>query len=199
MADWLRESLARSLRFDAAHALRDDAMTSQLLGWTTTLLWAVVPFGAAMAAFAIVSALAMGGWTWTLKPLGPKFHFLDPLSGLGRVFSKQQVIDALKASVLALVLGTIGAFWLSRHVHELVGVLALPLAGGDRRGDGDGGRGDGLILLGARRLRQRRRAAAEAPARRAAEDEPPGAWGRSTRSSTAMPRSRARSAPACAR
>ena len=71
VSDLLRESLARSLRFDGAQALRDDAMTSQLLGWTTTLLWAVVPFGAAMAAFAIASALAMGGWTWTLKPLGP--------------------------------------------------------------------------------------------------------------------------------
>jgi hypothetical protein len=45
VSDWLRESLARSLRFDGAQALRDDAMTSQLLGWTTTLLWAVVPFG----------------------------------------------------------------------------------------------------------------------------------------------------------
>ena len=145
--DWLRESLARSLRFDGAQALRDDAMTSQLLGWTTTLLWAVVPFGIAMAAFAIASALAMGGWTWTLKPLGPKFHVLDPLSGLGRVFSKQQVVDALKASVLALVLGTIAAFWLSRHVHELVGLLALPLPTAIAAAAATVVAGMGLILL----------------------------------------------------
>ncbi len=127
VSDWLRDSLARSLRFDGTQALRDDAMTSLLLGWTTTLLWVVVPFGLAMVAFAIASALAMGGWTWTFKPLGPKFHVLDPLSGIGRVFSKQQVIDALKASLLALVLGSIAAFWLSGHVRDLVGVLALPL------------------------------------------------------------------------
>ena len=127
VSDWLRDSLARSLRFDGAQALRDDAMTSLLLGWTTTLLWVVVPFGLAMIALAIASALAMGGWTWTFKPLGPKFHVLDPLSGIGRVFSKQQVIDALKASLLALVLGSIAALWLSGHVRDLVGVLALPL------------------------------------------------------------------------
>jgi flagellar biosynthetic protein FlhB len=147
VSDWLRESLARSLRFDGAQALRDDAMTAQLLGWTTTLLWAVVPFGLVMVAFAIVSALAMGGWTWTFKPLGPKFHVLDPLSGLGRVFSKQQVIDALKASVLALVLGTIAAFWLSRHVHELVGVLALPLPTAIAAAAATVVAGMGLILL----------------------------------------------------
>jgi flagellar biosynthetic protein FlhB len=147
VADLLREALARSLRFDGAHALRDDAMSAQLLGWTTTLLWAVVPFGLAMAALAIVAALAMGGWTWTFKPLGPKFQVLNPLSGLGRVFSKQQVIDALKASVLALVLGSIGAFWLGKHVRELVGVLALPLPTAIAAAAGSIVAGMGLILL----------------------------------------------------
>ena len=126
-AGWLKDALARSLRFDGAQALRDDAMASQLLAWTTTLLWAVLPFGLVMVALAIVSALAAGGWTWTFKPLGPRFAALDPIAGLGRVFSKRQAIDAAKASVLALVLGSIGAFWLAGHVRELAGVQALPL------------------------------------------------------------------------
>src|SRR4051794_25914292 len=96
VAGWLRDALARSLRFDGAHALRDDAMAAELLGWTATLLWVVLPFGLVLIAFAVVSAWAMGGWTWTVKPLGPKFQMLDPFAGLGRVFSKQQSIDALK-------------------------------------------------------------------------------------------------------
>jgi flagellar biosynthetic protein FlhB len=147
LADALRDALARSLRFDGAQALRDDAMAAQLLGWTSTLLWAVVPFGLVMVAFAIVSALAMGGWTWTFKPLGPKFGVLNPLSGLGRVFSRQQVIDAIKASVLALLLGSIGAFWLGRHVSELVGVLALPLPAAIAAASATVVAGMGLILL----------------------------------------------------
>ncbi len=124
---WLKDALARSLRFDRAQALGHDAMSAQLLVWTQTLLWAVVPFSLVMTALGVVSAVAMGGWTWTLKPLGPKFGALNPLTGIGRVFSKQQLIDAAKESVLALVLGTLAAFWLSRHLSELVAVLGLSL------------------------------------------------------------------------
>jgi flagellar biosynthesis protein FlhB len=126
-AAWLKDALARSLRFDAVHALGPDAMSEQLLAWTQTLLLGVIPFSLTLTALGVVSALAMGGWTWTLTPLLPKFGALNPIAGLGRVFSKQQVVDALKASVLALVLGSLGVFWLGHHVGELSGLLAMPL------------------------------------------------------------------------
>jgi flagellar biosynthetic protein FlhB len=126
-ATWLKDALARSLRFDAAHALAADAMSEHLLAWTKILLWGVVPFSLVLSAIGVVSMIAIGGWTWTLQPLMPKFAVLNPVSGLGRVLSKKQLIDALRASLLALILGSLGAFWLSRHVGDLAGVLAMPL------------------------------------------------------------------------
>ncbi|MBV9890015.1 MAG: flagellar type III secretion system protein FlhB [Rhizobacter sp.] len=126
-AAWLKDALARSLSFDGAQALRGDAMATQLLAWAHTLLWAIVPFGLAMVVLAVAAALAAGGWTWTMQPLAPRLSALDPLAGLGRVFSRRQAVDAVKASVLALVLGTTGGLWLASHVRDLVGVHALPL------------------------------------------------------------------------
>ena len=123
----LKEALATSLRFDRRQAFAQGAMADRLLEGAGTWAWAAVPFGLAMVGVAIGASLAMGGWTWTAKPLGPKFETLNPLAGLGRVFSKAQLIDAVKASSLALVLATIGAFWLSRHVDAFAGVLAMPL------------------------------------------------------------------------
>ena len=40
------------------------------------------------------------------------------------MFSKQQLVDALKACLLALVLGRVGAFYLRRHVDAFAGVAA---------------------------------------------------------------------------
>ena len=127
LAALLKDALGRSLRFDRAGALGHDAMVQQLSGWTRTLLWVVVPFGAALMAIAILASLSLGGWAWTAKPFGPKFAFLNPIAGLGRVFSKQQSIDALKASMLALVIGAVGASYLRGHLDAFAGVLALPL------------------------------------------------------------------------
>ena len=129
-SSWLKDSLARSLRFDRAQALRVDAMSSQLLVWTKTLLWAIVPFSLVMTALGVLGAVSMGGWTWTLKPLVPKFGGFNPIAGMGRVFSKQQLINAGRESLLALILGSLAVYWMSHHLSELVGLfgLSLPVA-----------------------------------------------------------------------
>jgi len=96
---------------------------------------------------AVAASIAMGGWTWTAKPLGPKFETLNPLTGLGRVFSKAQLIDALKASLLALLLAVIGGLWLSRHVDAFSGVLAMALPAAIPAATGAMASGLALILL----------------------------------------------------
>ncbi len=127
LAGWLKHTLMRGLHFDAA-AVRDPGfMGDRLAEMTLALLTVVVPFGLVMAATAIAGAIAIGGWNWTLKPLAPKFGKLNPLTGLASMVTKDKLVNTAKASFLALVLGTIGAFYLKRHVETFVSVLAMPL------------------------------------------------------------------------
>ncbi len=124
---WLKQSLADALRFNAAASTDPVAMTERLAGFGMTLLWVVVPTGLVMAVVALVGSVAIGGWNWTLKPLQPKFGKLNPITGLPRLFSKQQFIDALKACALALLLALIGALYLKSHVDTFAGVITMPL------------------------------------------------------------------------
>jgi flagellar biosynthesis protein FlhB len=80
-----------------------------------------------LALIAVAANVLAGGWNWTFKPLAPKFEKFDPIAGAGRIFSRHQLTETLKASVLALVLGTIGALWLRAHVNDFTHTLALPL------------------------------------------------------------------------
>ncbi|MBI2752304.1 MAG: flagellar biosynthesis protein FlhB [Betaproteobacteria bacterium] len=127
LVEWLKQTLAEGLRFDGA-AVRNTAFMGERLGeMTVRMLWVVLPAGLAMLAAGIAAALAIGGWNWTLKPLMPNFGKLNPLTGLPGIVSKDKLVDALKASGLALILGTIGALFFKSHVDEFAGLLALPL------------------------------------------------------------------------
>jgi len=126
-AEWMKDALVRALSFRRADVVSSDAMGRHLAELTGTLLAIVVPFGLVMVLVALAASIGMGGWTWTGKPMGPNFGAINPLTGIGRVFSKKQLIDAFKASLLALVLGSTGAIYLGQHVDTFVGLLGLPL------------------------------------------------------------------------
>ena len=127
LTGWMQLLLADGLRFDAAAATNPLLMTERLAELTLKLLWVVVPLGVLMAGVAVAASVAIGGWNWTLKPLAPQFNKINPLTGLPRLLSRRQLIDTLKACVLALVLGIIGALYLKSHIETFAGVIAMPL------------------------------------------------------------------------
>jgi len=124
---WLGQLLSDGLRFDAATLARPGVMSERLALSATQMLVAVLPLGAAIGLVAVVASVLAGGWNFTLKPIHPNFGKLNPLSGLGRMFSKQQLVETLKVCVLALVLGTIGFVYFRSQLPGFAALIALPL------------------------------------------------------------------------
>lgn len=124
---WLKVRLAQALQFDARSVTRPEAMLERLAELTASMMWMVLPLGVLMTLVAVGVSAASGGWNFTLKPLQPKFAMLNPIAGIGRLFSKQQMIEALKASALALILGTIGALYLKAHLGDFTAMLGMSL------------------------------------------------------------------------
>ena len=127
LTGWMKQTLMQGLQFNASSLQNPGFMSERLAELTIRLLWVVIPFGTFMAVVAIAGAVLMSGWNWTFKPLAPKFHMFNPISGVAKLFTKDKLIDAAKGSALALILGAIGAVYLRSHVDEFSGVLALPL------------------------------------------------------------------------
>jgi len=121
------ELLSAGLRFDANSVATPQAMFQTLSQQSQHLVTVLLPLGLGMAVAAIASAVLAGGWNFSWKPLAPKFSKLDPLSGLGRMFSKAHLGDTLKASLLALVLAVIGGVVMSRSLARFHDALAMPL------------------------------------------------------------------------
>lgn len=128
--DRLTRLLAQGLRFDHGLVRDPQSMVDRVAagGWQFAL--AVVPLGLLLLVVALAAGVIGGGWIFSWKAVSPQFSKIDPVSGIGRLFSMQQLTQALKACALALVLGTVGAAFLyhaaPRFTHALS--LALPAA-----------------------------------------------------------------------
>ncbi|HEY9108860.1 MAG TPA: flagellar biosynthesis protein FlhB [Roseateles sp.] len=142
----LRQTLSTGLRFDAAMLHKPGFMGERLVEMTLDFAVVMGPIAALLMVVGIASHLASGGWNWTMKPLAPKFSHLNPLTGLGRLFTGQGFGSALKAVLLAIVLGAVGSMVLKDRLAAYVSIMSVPLpsalayAGQQLMG--------GLILLG---------------------------------------------------
>jgi flagellar biosynthesis protein FlhB len=124
---WLRDALAQALRFNLQSLASPQFMFERLTELTLKLLWVVLPLGLLMMAVGVLGSFMIGGWNFSFKAVAPRVGKLNPLAGLGRMVSKHQMIVALNASLLALLLGTIGAVYLHSHLEGFVATLTMPL------------------------------------------------------------------------
>ncbi|MBA4178686.1 MAG: flagellar biosynthesis protein FlhB [Leptothrix sp. (in: Bacteria)] len=125
--EWLNRMLAEGLRFDAAMVAEPAQMLERFGNLTMRLLAVLGPLFAVTLLVALASGLLAGGWNFTWKAMEPKFDKFNPLTGLGRVFSVDQMTQTLKASFLALLLGGAGAYFLWHHWMNHAELLAMPL------------------------------------------------------------------------
>lgn len=123
----LRLTLSTGLHFDAQMLAKPGFMSDRLVDMTLAFAAVMGPIAAVMVIIAIASNLASGGWNWTMKPITPKFSHMNPISGLGRLFSGQGLGTALKAVLLALVLGAVGLMVLKDRMAAYVSIMSVPL------------------------------------------------------------------------
>lgn len=147
MAAWLQRMLASALRFDHRAVASTAFMGEYLSTLVLKGLVVVVPAGLLMVLVAVGSALVAGGWNVSFKALQPEFARFDPISGIGRLFSKHHLIEVVKMCVLATVLGAVGWFYLKSQFQDLSQLLMVPLPQGIAKLSHAVAAGFGLLLL----------------------------------------------------
>jgi flagellar biosynthetic protein FlhB len=119
--------LESGLRFDVRQLATPAAMVEHLAAQGLQMLWLLVPVFAVTVLAAVVSGVLAGGWNFSMKALEPTWDKVSPLAGIKRLFSLMQLTTTLKACLLALVLGVVGAAYLGQHWMEHAALLRLPL------------------------------------------------------------------------
>jgi len=105
------------------------AMLRRLQLATQDMLQLFAPFLIGTTAIALGAPALLGGWAMSAEALKPKLERLDPIKGIGRIFSVRGLVELLKGiAKLVLVGGVSGAFLWSLRAE----ILALPVASIDQ-------------------------------------------------------------------
>jgi flagellar biosynthetic protein FlhB len=123
----MRAMMTQALTIDRA-ALDDPAYMTEALGQSILLaLDACTPLFVALMAAAFLGTVAIGGWIFTPAPMAFKLERLDPVAGLGRMFSLNGLVEVLKALAKAgfIVLATVAL--LLGTMDQLLGLSDQPL------------------------------------------------------------------------
>ena len=122
----LKLYLSRQLSFDARTITQPSEMLHRLQDMVGIGLLGAAVFGLIVAAAAMLSTVAAGGWVASLKPVMPDLSRANPLTGFGRLFTKDRLSDVLKMVVLTVVLLALGTVYLSSSLGALAMLVLQP-------------------------------------------------------------------------
>ncbi len=119
-------ALQHGLQFDRKSAFDASHMLTQTGSMVLEALLAIAPFFGMMMLAALVGPIILGGWLFSTKAIAPKFSKLNPLAGIGRMFSTQSLAELTKALAKSLLVGVVAWWVISGHVGDMVALMGEP-------------------------------------------------------------------------
>ena len=134
LGNWFTERIGAVLRhglmLDRKAAFDSQAMGTRLVELSGDALVTLLPLFLLLLVAAVAGPFVMGGRVFAPKALSPDFTRLDPLTGLGRMFSLHGLAELVKAVAKTLLIGGV-VMWVVRHEHEsLFALLGQPVEAG---------------------------------------------------------------------
>lgn len=118
------QALAASMRAGLDLTRAEALDEAQLLPALSAALYhaglACLPIFGIVVLAVLAAPLAIGGWNVSAKPLMPDFKRLDPLAGIGRMFSARGVMELAKAFAKFALVALVAAWLLWRSAGELM-------------------------------------------------------------------------------
>lgn len=130
LAQACQSVVVHGLSFDGSTASDPTRMGARLSGLAVDAAWAVLPLLAALLAASLAAPLLIGGWNFAPGAVAPRFERLNPLTGLQRFFSLSSLMDIGKVTLVAILLGVVGAYTVASHMSEFaaLSLQSLPSA-----------------------------------------------------------------------
>ncbi|MBY0579112.1 MAG: flagellar type III secretion system protein FlhB [Burkholderiales bacterium] len=120
--------MMQGLTVERALAFDDPMrMIKRFYALASDILLAFLPFFALMLVAVLASPLLLNGWVFSLKPLQPNFEKLNPMEGMGRIFSLNSLVELGKAILKTVLIGGIAVWVIWYNRDSFMGFVDEPL------------------------------------------------------------------------
>lgn len=130
LVEGLMQIMRDSLIMDRADIFDPNAMWVAFIKSLYSALDATLPLFLLLVMIAVIAPMALGGWSFTLKPLQPDITKLDPIKGMGKVFSAKGLMELAKALAKFLLVGSVGYILLMLKLPDFIALGSLDLSHG---------------------------------------------------------------------
>ena len=122
--DQMLSAMRTQLKFDALTLAQPNAMLDQVKNMASVALSATLPLALLVSALVVLSSALVSGFLITSKPLGPDFSKINPLTGLGRLFSKEKLTEVSLLVLIVMGLCIVAGLFIYHNTHRLA-VMSL--------------------------------------------------------------------------
>ncbi|MCA3211954.1 MAG: flagellar type III secretion system protein FlhB [Burkholderiales bacterium] len=112
------EIVGRGLTFNAALATDPSRMANRLGELAGAGLLAIAPLLAVALVAALAAPLSIGGWIFAPQNAAPKLDRLNPLTGIGRMFSLPALMELVKVLLVTALLAAVGGWYVVSHLDS---------------------------------------------------------------------------------
>jgi flagellar biosynthetic protein FlhB len=123
----MTQQVAHFLRMARPGALAEAGLTTLLGDVLMVLGRLLLPFLGVNLVVALAAGFAQRGFSFSTKPLEPKFDRLNPAQGFQRLFSSRALVDLIKSLAKFAIMAWVAYAVLEPRIPALLATLKLPL------------------------------------------------------------------------
>ena len=127
MGQHFSSALRNGLQFERASAFDASHMMVQAGTAVLHALQALMPLLGMMLVAALVAPMMLGGWLFSTKSLAPTFSKMNPVAGIGRMFSTESLAELVKTIVKSLLVGGVAWWVISGNVALIMALMSEPV------------------------------------------------------------------------
>jgi len=130
MVHEINEVLASGLSFEREMAFDMELLLAHAAASIIKLLIAFAPAALILIVIALASPMLIGGWLFSAQALQPNFGRMNPIKGIGNMFSSRSAVELGKAIGKTVLVGWIAWMVIKYEIDAVLALSVEPLKSG---------------------------------------------------------------------